>query len=226
LAAGEARAQLALALADAEAARAVIAGWNADLARGRPVLPPLAAAGVVESPIGDGTHPRVLAIERELAAARLERRAARRLEALPELLAGWQRQEDGVSSLEGPVVGVSWRVPLADPNRGARAAAAARVTGSEARLEQARRTIRAEREATTASLRVLSDALAAAREAAAAVAPLVDGTVRAFELGEVEILELLDVLRSGTDARTRVLDLQEAVLAADRRLELLTATSP
>ncbi|HVS66390.1 MAG TPA: TolC family protein [Thermoanaerobaculia bacterium] len=225
LAAAEARSSLALARAEAEAARRVAAGWSPTLAQGHPVLPPVPQPPDAANLATVGAHPRLVVIEQQLEAARLEGQAARRLEALPELIAGWQRQDDGVASLDGPLIGISWRLPLVDPNRGARAEAAARVAGAQARLEQARRALHAEREAAVGSLRVLLEALVAARESAAAVEPLITGTVRAFELGEVEVLELLDVLRSVADANSSVLELEEAAFAADRRLDLLAASS-
>ncbi|HVS16146.1 MAG TPA: TolC family protein [Thermoanaerobaculia bacterium] len=220
LATGEAAARRALAEAEAESARRRVAGWNAELAAGRPRLPALPAP---PAPAGaTGPHPRLLALEQELEAARLDRQAAHRFDVLPELLTGWQRQDDGVSELDGPLLGLSWRVPLTDGNRAARADAEARVAGTAARLELQRRAMEAEREAAATALLTLRDAAAAAEAAAAAVTPLLEGTVAAFQLGESELTELLDVLRSATEAALRAVELREAALDADRRLHYLT----
>jgi outer membrane protein TolC len=224
LAAAEAARRRSLADAAAEAARRRVAGWNAELAAGRPLLPALPTPPA--SPAPEGPHPRLLVLEQELEAARLDRRAALRFDALPELLAGWQRQDDGVAELDGPLLGLSWRVPLADGNRAARAEAAARVAGTAARLDQEHRELAAEREAARAALLELVAAALGAEAAAAAVEPLLEGTVAAFELGEAELTDLLDVLRSVTEAALGAVELRDAALAADRRLHYLTSSTP
>ena len=168
-------------------------------------------------------HPRIQAAEAELAAARLEGQAARRFLASPTISVGWQRQESATGSIDGPLLGIAWSVPLLNRNRGQRAAAEARVAGAQARVALAQREVNAARVAAQASFERLSLALGEAGSALVASERFLDAAEAAFRLGETSLSELLDTHRAVTDAALAALDLREAALASHRELERLAA---
>ncbi|HVS02931.1 MAG TPA: TolC family protein [Thermoanaerobaculia bacterium] len=213
------RARVALAAAARERGRAEAARWVPTLpGEARPVVPELPPA-----PSFGNDDPRVRAAEAELAAARLEREAASRFLASPELSVGWQRQDSGAKSLEGPVLGIAWSVPLFDRNQAEQAAAEARVAAAEARLELVRREVASSRDAALTSFELLASSLGEARSALVASERMLDGAEAAFRLGEATLTDLLETHRSVTEGELAVLDLQEAALEAHRQLERLAA---
>jgi outer membrane protein TolC len=216
LAADEAASRLALAEADAEAARATARGWMPALRDSAiPELP-----GLVPRPAAlPAEHPRLIALEQDLAAARLSRRAAERIVRWPEVVAGWQRQELDDGSAEGPILGFSWPLPLLDRNRAERSLAATREETAEARLEAARRRLEADRAGALAAYGRLEVAARDAHRAAGGSSTMVAAAVAAFEQGEASVTDLLETLRSAVESESTVLDLHSAALAAFRRLE-------
>jgi outer membrane protein TolC len=215
LAAEALSARAAIAAVASGQARSEAARWVPTLPEGsRPALPDLPPA-----PGADTEHPLVRAAEADLAAARLEREAAGRFLASPELSLGWQRQELGAETLDGPLFGLAWAVPLFDRKRPERSAAAARVEGAEARLELVRREVAAARAAARANFERLARSLELAGTALAESDRMLDAAEAAFHLGEASLTDLLDTHRSVTEAALAVLDLQEAALAAHRELE-------
>lgn len=220
LAAQALRARAALAAAARERRRAEVARWVPTLPdEARPVVPDLPLP-----PDVDADHPLVRAAEADLAAARLESEAAGRFLASPELSVGWQRQESGTESLDGPLLGVAWSLPLFDRNQAEKSAAEARVAGAQARLELSRREVDASRAAARASFERLARSLDEARSALAGSERMLDGAEAAFRLGEASLTDLLDTHRSVTEGALAVLDLREAALAAHRELERLAAS--
>ena len=220
LAAQALRARAALAAAARERRRAEAARWV-------PTLPDEARPAVPDLPLPpdvDADPPLVRAAEADLAAARLESEAAGRFLASPELSVGWQRQESGAESLDGPLLGVVWSVPLFDRNQAKKAAAGARVAGAQARLELTRREVDASRAAARASFERLARSLDEVRSALADSERMLDGAEAAFRLGEASLTDLLDTHRSVTEGALAVLDLREAALAAHRELERLAAS--
>jgi cobalt-zinc-cadmium efflux system outer membrane protein len=215
LAAVETRAALARAGAEADTASAAARAWRPDLPDGvRPALPELPDLGAAP----DAVHPRIAALEAELAAARRERELVARVVGMPEVVAGWQRQDGGTEVAEGPILGLAWPVPLFDRNRSERLSADARVREVSARLELARRRLAAEREGRRAAYRRLREAALDATAAADAGGPAVEAATAAFRLGEMDLTDLLETLRSSTAAELAALELREAALAAGREL--------
>ena len=219
------RARLALAEADAAAARAAALVWRPDIeAEATPVLPILPEAS---DPMGN--HPRVDAALAETAAASLAGKAAGRYVQLPELVAGWQRQEVGPESLEGPVLGLTWAMPVFARNQAERSRAQARALAAEAELEMVRREVEAERVGALEAYRRLAGAAAETLENLEANDRMLAGAVAAFGHGEADVTDLLATLRLVFDSDMTALDLHEAALAAHRELELATGralTSP
>lgn len=224
LAATDLRSRVALTEAALARARAGAASWYPALpvdARPRlPELPP--PPGDEAGDDDDNAHPRVRAAEAELAAALLEQRAADRFVASPELSLGWQRQEMGPESVDGPLLGVAWSVPLFDRNQGRRAAAEARIDGARGRLDRARREVRAGLQAAAAAYRRLAAARSDAADALTTGERMLDGAEAAFLHGETGLTDLLETHRAVTDGELTLLDLHGAALAAHRDLERWT----
>ncbi len=223
LASSNARTQLARAEAERRAAVAAARAWRPDLAaEARPELPPLpepsSAAAAAE-------HPRVAALRAELEAAQLGERFAGRIFDMPEVVGGWQRQDAG-GVAEGPIVGLAWPLPLLDRRRGERAAARVRVEALQARLLLAEREVAATR---VGALAAYEELLAAALDAETATEDarrVVVAATAAFRAGEAGVTDLLETLRSATDAQVDALALRAEALAAQRELERLSADEP
>ena len=215
LAASGLRARIALAAAAAEQARARAAGWSPTLPPdAHPVVP--AVPGAAE--LGED-HPLVRAAASDLAAATLERQAADRFISSPEVSLGWQRQDSGSDSIDGPILGVAWSVPVLGRNRAEKTASEARVSAARARLERVRRGIETARAGAQVSFQGLATALADAEAALGGNPRMLDGTEAAFRHGEASLMDLLDIHRSVTESELMVLELHKAALAAYRDLE-------
>jgi len=215
LAASGLRARLALAEALAVSSRAAARVWRSDIEEdATPLLPPLPTA---TDPIG--SHPRMDAALAELAAANLASKAAGRYVLLPELVGGWQRQEVGPESFEGPVLGLAWAVPVFARNQAQRSQADARTLAAEANLEMVRREVEAGRAGGLAAYRHLAKAALEAAESIGANERMLAGAVAAFGHGEADVTDLLAMFRLAFDSDMTALDLHEAALAAHRKLE-------
>lgn len=216
LAAAEASGRLAVAEAEAERARAFARGWRPDLPAGAtPVLPALPDV----SHLAATAHPRIAALEAELAAARLARDAADYRVGWPRLVAGWKQERDDGMTVDGPVLGLAWSLPIADRRQAERIQAAARVEAAEARLELASRQIDAERDGAAAAYERLSTAAAEMAAANAANTQMIEAAAAAFRLGEAGLTDLLEVLRATAEAELTALELHASALAAHRDLE-------
>jgi cobalt-zinc-cadmium efflux system outer membrane protein len=221
LAAGEARGRLARAEAERQEAFAAARVWRDDLAPEElPELPPLTAPSAEMAGSAD-----VAAARAELAAAAAERDLASQVLAMPTLVGGWQRQKTGGEVLSGPTLEIRWALPLFDRQAGQRAAARARLEAKGARLELVQREYLRQRDGALAAYAILSAAAIEARLAATAGAAVVDAAAAAFQAGESTVTDLLDALRSATEAELAGLELHGEALAAYRRLEQLTATA-
>ncbi len=215
LATSELRARLALAEALAVSFRAAARVWRPDIEGDAiPVLPPLPTP--MES---IGSHPRIDAALAEQEAANLASKAAGRFVSLPELVGGWQRQEVGSETLEGPVLGLAWAMPVFARNQAQRSQADARKLAAEAELEMVRREVEAERAGALAAYRHLAKAAAEAAESMVANEKMLAGAVAAFGHGEADVTDLLATLRLAFESDMTALDLHEAGLAAHRELE-------
>jgi len=212
------RARLALAEADAMASRAAARAWRAEIDDDAiPVLPPLHAA---TDPVG--SHPREEAALAELEAAELANKGAGRYVLLPDLVGGWQRQEVGPESFEGPVLGLAWAVPVFARNQAQRAKTDARALAAEAELEMTRREVEANRAGALAAYRHLAQAAAEATEYVGANERMLAGAVAAFAHGEADVTDLLTMLSLAFNSDMTALDLHAAALAAHRELERVT----
>ncbi|MEM7585536.1 MAG: TolC family protein [Acidobacteriota bacterium] len=215
LAASGLRTRVALAIAAAGEARSRAAGWLPDLPRdARPTLPQLAV-----DPQLARAHPLLRAAEKELAVATLERQVAKRFIASPEVSLGWQQQEAEGERVDGPILGFGWTVPAFDRKRPEQAAAEARVSAAQARLEQVQRELTAALAGAQTRYRDLATALAAARAELDGTTRMLDGTEAAFRLGESSLTDLLDTHRAVTDSELALIELHAAALAAHRDLE-------
>ncbi len=200
------------ARAEAEAhARAT----NPDLAAGAvPVLPSLPeTAPATEDPA------LLQAARAEREAALLQQRASRRSLRAPELTVGWQRQETDLDSLDGPILGLQWSLPLFDRRRAEQIAAEARLEGAESRLEISRNEVRSQRSSIATRYRALRDAVAAAESSRQDAGTVLDGIEAAFRHGETSLTDLLETVRSIAELELAHLDLYATALAAHRSLE-------
>jgi cobalt-zinc-cadmium efflux system outer membrane protein len=216
--------QADLSAAAADGGRARARSWYPGLsADAQPVLPPLPPP-----PELAGTHPLEIAAEADLAAATLELEAAGRFVRSPEISLGWQRQETDREAIDGPLLGLAWSVPVRNRNQAERAAAGARFSGAQARLERVRRELAATRAAAQATYARLSMALEGAQTALSDNERIIDGAEAAFRAGEASLTDLLDTQRSVTESALAVLDLHAAALAAHRELVRIagSGTSP
>lgn len=220
----------ALAATDAAAAEARARGWNPELPADAeptmpalPVLPdPVSAPGPSPS---ERDHPRTAAAQSDLEAARLERRLADRVLRAPELLVGWQRQDFGADTADGPLLGLTWSVPLFQRNQAAKERSTARVAAAHGRLEHTQRQVEADRRAARARYAGLVHTLAGFRTAIADPQGLLPGAETAFRHGESSLTDFLGTLRAVIDAETQALDLHRDALAAHRAWERLAAHS-
>ena len=211
---------LAAAEAAAAGARARARQWNPQLSLdARPVLPELEREGPPVSPEG---APAVRAAAAELAAARLGLEAASSQVVAPQLSLGWKREEGALDDVSGATFGVAWSLPLFDRGQERRAAAQVRVSAARARLDLVRtETLAAETEARE-TYRRLSAAHRSARKTLSELEHLWTGAEAAFRQGEASLTDLLETLRTVTDAEMSVLDLHREALTAQRRLEAAT----
>lgn len=202
--------------AEAEEARALVAAWYPSL--GEQVEPVRPSIGRAPSA---GEAPVVLAAQAEVEVARAERRAAARFVASPELVLGWQRQESGTGSIDGPVVGLGWSVPLFKRNQGEQVAAEIRELSARARLETIERE---QRQRVESLLRVrdrLEQAVATAERGRDEGLSVLDAAEAAFVAGESTTTDLLDTYQAHLEARLAQLELYGRLLAATRDLKRL-----
>ena len=188
---------------------------NPDLAAGAvPVLPPLPeAAPVTEDPA------RLRALRAEREAASLQQQASRRLLQTPELTLGWQRQETGFESLDGPLLGLRWSLPLFDRKQAEQIADEARLEGAESRLELTLRDVRSHHDTLGPRYLALREAVAEVEDSRREGRAVLDGMEAAFRHGETSLTDLLETVRSVAELELAHLDLYATALAAHRDLE-------
>ena len=223
-----AQAQMAKRLALMEArtgtARAEALVWWPELpAATRPRLPDPQAPEVARQLVAamQSDHPRLLRAQLEARAAELEARSEQHVLDVPELLAGWQRQELAQGTLDGPIFGIHWTLPLLDRNQAERARARAEADAARLRADLVAREIGAGLQAAVSGYAGLHSALDAAQAVAAGNERLVAGAEASFRFGETDVTDFLTTLASTYEAEIAVLDLYEATLAQHRRLERL-----
>lgn len=223
LAASEVTSRLETQRAEARRAEAEARAWlgagTGDLRPRVPELPVLGQTGDVDD------HPRLREMTQELRAAELAERAAAKLVDMPALSVGWKREESDRVDLEGPVLGVSWPVPLFERRRAERARAGSRREALEARVDLLRRRLTQERDAARDTYGDLREATLEIRRRADDARPAVEAALRAFRLGEADLTDLLETARSARTARLSALDLHHEALAAHRHWELLGSSA-
>lgn len=218
LAALEVRAEAARSGASATNARALAFAWHlklaADAQAERPPLPTV--HDTIETPL----RADLLARRFEVEQARWRLRLGRHFLQTPELALGWQRIEEDIATREGPVAGVNWQIPLFERQQPERIEALARLSAAEARFELASNRAVAELFAARAAYRELRQAALQAIETAAGTDQVMESATATFRLGEGQLTDLLETLRSVLAARLAALNLYESALEAHRNLEL------
>ena len=232
LAVAEAASRAAAARAALAAAEAEARSWRPDLPpESVPVLPPLPPAD--DAAANRPTHPRLAALEEAVRSAELRERLAGKSVELPEVVAGWKSVDPGGAddsmgsggTKGGPVVGLSWRVPLFDRGGPERLRAVSEREALEARLDLERRRLAAEEEGALAAYEGLRRAALEADEILSAAEPAVAAATLAFRLGEADLTTLLETVRSAAAARLAALEIHAEALAAGRELDRLRAST-
>jgi len=169
------------------------------------------------------TRGELLALDREVDAARLAERAAdRRRVPEPEIIGGTKTSNFAGGDV-GSVLGVQAVLPLFDRGRVERARAQARASQASARIEALRLSYRGDIAAWRGA--ALERRAAAARYRASAVASASDVERIArvsYESGERGILELLDAYRTSASARVRQAALDASAREAEIELEFVS----
>ena len=225
----ELEADLSSAAADRARAQGLLAGFFAEpLDVSRLVAAAASPTGSVPTldaliQSAEANRGDLLALQREVEAARFSLRASER-QRIPEpsITAGTKSTNAPRGDL-GTIFSVQLRLPVFDRGQAERATARAHAEQAEARVEALRFQIRAEAAG-------LLNQLQARREAAeryrTGALPAADQLARiaqvSYDAGERGILELLDALRSGANARIRQASLDAAVRQAEIELEILT----
>jgi len=208
--------ELVAARAEAQAQRAAAAVWSdvvtGEAQPGRPFLP------IPPANVEVGKRPDLKAIAHRVVEAEAQHSLQRRVLEPPEISVGWMQLRDGAQSLDGPVLGVAWPVPVFNRNQGNRQAAKAEVVGVRLRLELETRL--AEQRA-RAALAAYSDLypIATPLGTGADIADIAFAVFAAFEAGEASLTDVLDSLRASVGVQMARLESLDLALAAERELE-------
>jgi outer membrane protein TolC len=224
-----ARMSVSEAKSQLDALRAELAGLT-----GQPVIPRLAGAGGDQGPLDASEaavlahHPRVLAADRAVAAAQQKARLAR-LENRDSPELGIQAiDEKQPGSRWDTRVGVVFRLPFATEARNApkRAAAEQEVTHAIVARDIARREVSAQLHEALAALTGASDSAMAARQAAEALLRRRGQIERAWELGEMSLIEVVRANAMAFDADLVNQKAETILQAARLRLRLAAGELP
>lgn len=223
----EARARATVSRAELATARGEVAAWRPDLVAANPSVRPLAPS-LPQAPTSEPpTPPAVAALEAEVRASGLAVELAGKIADMPSITLGWKRVEPDTSgpSLDGPVIGLSWPIPLSGRGRAERSRAEARQGALEARLDLLRSRFEAELRSAEASYAELRGAASDAEAALADADPTVRAARAAFRVGEGDLTTLLDAVRTATNARLAALELLSRALERQRQLERVRGQS-
>lgn len=179
-----------------------------------PLLPTLPESLGVEA------RPDLAAFRHEVEQSEQQSRASGRVFRFPEITFGWQQLDDASGDHGGPLVGVALSVPLLDRDAGDRYEAQARTSVARARVEMETRRAEAELAGALAAYERLRVGAAEGEAALAGTDRIIESATAAYRLGENQLTDLLETLRSALAARLAVLDLYSAALAAHRNLEV------
>jgi cobalt-zinc-cadmium efflux system outer membrane protein len=165
----------------------------------------------------------LLAVRKEIDAARLSARAAdRRRVPEPEIVAGAKSSNVAGGDI-GSVITVHASVPLFDHGRPERALAEARATQAEARAGTFRVVLRGDIAALRATVIERRETADRYRAAAVTATGEIERIAQvSYDAGERGILELLDAYRTGASARVRQAALDAATRQAEIELEFVS----
>lgn len=218
LASLEVQAEAARTEAAATRGRSLALSWHPELPTGagaeRPPLPTL--SDTIQTPLRSD----LLARRSEVEQARWQHRLGRRFLEFPELGFGWQEIREQSATMAGPIVSLSWPIPVFERQQPERIEAAARLAAAEARLELASVRSVAELAAAREAYLRLREAALRALETEGESDRVVESATATFRVGESRLTDLLETLRSVLSARMAALDLYAAALEAHRTLEL------
>lgn len=224
LATSAAQARAALAQADLTRWAGQARAWRPDLPNNaKPSLPHLPD---VPSAAGIDNHPSIVALAEDHDAANKSADLARKATEMPRVVLGWRHLDNGDATLDGPLVGLSWNIPLASRKRAATLRADARADAAAARLELQRARIEAEQTSALTTFQLLRNATTDAAQVASDSGHAVEAARVAFQLGESDLTTLLDTLEKSTAARSAALDLHREALAAHREVERFQGSPP
>lgn len=183
------------------------------------------ADGMTVAPSGSESSPalNVAQTEREAAARRV---AVERGRATPDLTLSVGARRFASQSDTGLIAGVSVPLPLFDRNRGAVAAANARLAAAEARLNGARLEAEGGRRAAAAQVVAFQLRVTAAVRSESAAREAYDLARLGYEGGKTPLIEVLSARRALTEAQGRLLDARLARVRAEATLARLTGRVP
>src|SRR6185436_1439790 len=168
----------------------------------------------------ESTRGELLALRKEIDAARFSARAAdRRLVPEPEIIAGTKSSNLGNGDI-GSVVTILASVPIFDRGQPERALALARVRQAEARNSAFRQTVRTEITALRAIVQERREASERYRFAAVSGVGQIERIAQvSYDAGERGISDLLDAYRLASSSRVRQASLELSVREAEIELE-------
>ncbi len=204
------------ARAQARARRSAAAAWSS-LVTGtnmpaRPFLP------VAPSTVGVGDRADLRALAHRVAAAESIHQLRKRRIEPPEISVGWTEIRDSLQSFDGPVLGLSWPLPVFDRNQGARDATSAELEKARFELELARRRAMQQAKAALASYAELYE-MAKSADPSASEGDIPSAMFAAFEAGEASLTDVLDALRATVAVEMARLATLADALQAERELE-------
>ena len=223
----EIEADRAIAAADRARAQGLLAGFFATAADVTNVVAVESAAAPSALPAvdalverADSTRGELLALRKEVDAARFSARAAdRRLVPEPEIIAGTKSSNIGDGDI-GSVVTILASVHIFDRGQPERALALGRLNQAEARINAFRQTVRAEITALRAMVLERRDASERYRLAAVSSVGQIERIAQvSYDAGERGILELLDAYGLASSSRVRQAALDLSVREAEIELE-------
>lgn len=141
---------------------------------------------------------------------------ATRFWALPELSVGRQSL---AGEAAGPVVGLSWALPLFDRNQGDRLATRAALAAARARQGLAEARLREDFAAARAAYATLRESAALAAAAGPAAERVLTAAAAMYAAGESDITDLLETLRGALSGQLAVIAARGEALRAHRELE-------
>jgi len=183
----------------------------------RPVTPALPD---VTASLDVSDRPDLAALELEAERAEMSRRLAGRFLELPSLVGGWTFLDEEDADTDGPVIGVEWSIPLFDRGQGERARTRVEADVAHARVELARSRATSELGSARASYELLRRAAVDMLDTTSGSGELIDAATAQFRAEEATLTDLLDAIRSVTEARILAFDVFLDALAAHRALEL------